>query len=199
MDETSVSTLTLLEARLLRIEHLLHGQTSTPAPGIGKTATQRMIDLERRFYRLVSDVRAHGDLLKIYRSHPDWFHTPGASEPPSDLSIDEIQAIVLSAASSYTATLSALTAVQDSPVPDPAESANLISLGDKMKAVEATQIAQRAEIAELRRRSEIVIRLWYEGGVLQTSQSLADLEGRMEMAERRIRRVEHRKEEEKAL
>jgi hypothetical protein len=99
----------------------------------------------------------------------------------------------------YPATLSSLTAIQDSPIPDTSESAALIAQSEKMKALEATQTAQAAEMAELRRRSEVVMRTWYESGILQTSQALADVERRMERVERLIRRLEHAKEEEKEI
>lgn len=61
-----------------------------------------------------------------------------------------------------------------------------------MKAIEATQISQAAEVAELRRRSEVVMRSWYESGVLANSQALADVESRVERAERSIRQAEKR-------
>ena len=84
-------------------------------------------------------------------------------------------------------------------MPDPSESASLICLTDKMKAIEATQIAQSAEMAELRQRSEAVIRSWYETGVLSNSQALADVETRVERAERLIRRRERAIEDEKQM
>lgn len=59
-----------------------------------------------------------------------------------------------------------------------------------MKGIEATQLAQAAEIAELRARSEDVIRRWYEGDVLGYSNFVAGVEGRVERAERSVRRVE---------
>lgn len=64
-----------------------------------------------------------------------------------------------------------------------------------MKAIEATQIAQAAELAELRGRSEAVIRTWYEGGVLKSSQFLADVESRVGKVERRVRRTERERED----
>lgn len=76
-------------------------------------------------------------------------------------------------------------------MPDPAESAALIALSGRMKAVEATQVAQADEMAQLRRRSEALIRRWYEASLLQSSQGLADVEGRVERVERRVRRAEH--------
>ncbi|KAH7316643.1 hypothetical protein B0I35DRAFT_260104 [Stachybotrys elegans] len=199
LDETTLSTLTLLESRLLRIEHVLYGQTASPSLASEDSTVDRLGSLERRFSTVLSDFRVYGELLKIYRAHPDFFHAPDASEPPSQLAPDAIQSIVLASASMYPATLSSLTAIQDSPIPDPSESASLLALADKMKALEATQTAQAAEMAELRRRSEVVMRTWYESEVLQTSQALADVERRMERVERWIRRLEHAKEEEKEI
>jgi hypothetical protein len=68
-----------------------------------------------------------------------------------------------------------------------------------MKAIEATQLAQSAEISELRRRSEAVIRSWYEGRILGGSQSLADVETRVERVERRIRQRERAIEDENQI
>lgn len=138
-------------------------------------------------------------LTYLDKSQPDLFHAPDPSEPPSQLSPDAISAIVLSSASSYQSTLSTLTAIKDTTVPDPSESASLIALSDKMKGLEATQMAQAAEVAELRTRSEAVIRGWYEGSVLGNSRFMADVEGRVERVERQVRRAEREKEEEEEI
>lgn len=199
LDETTLSTLALLEPRLLRVEHLLHGQTGSPSPRQNEPAMLQMANLERRFSALLSRVRVYAELLKIYKSHPDFFHAPPASEPPSQLSSDAILAIVLSSASAFPSTLSSLTAIKDSPIPDPSESASLIALAEKMKVLEATQMAQAAAIAELRARSEAVIRTWYESSVLSGSQFMAEVEDRVEKVERRVRRAEHDKEAEEAV
>jgi len=65
----------------------------------------------------------------------------------------------------------------------------------RMKAVEITQLAQCAEIAALRARSEVVLRRWYERGVMGYSSFLAGVEDRMEVVERDIRRIERAQEE----
>lgn len=65
LDQTTLSTLSLLESRLLRLEHLLYGQTASPALSQDGTATLRMADLEKRFHALTSHVRVYGELLKI--------------------------------------------------------------------------------------------------------------------------------------
>jgi hypothetical protein len=65
LDETTLSTLNLLESRLLRIEQLLHGQTATPTPIQDDAATVRIRALEKRFSMLHSNVRVYSELLKI--------------------------------------------------------------------------------------------------------------------------------------
>jgi hypothetical protein len=113
--------------------------------------------------------------------------------------LDAVSAIVLASASSYQSTLSTLTAIKDTPIPDPSESASLIALSDKMRALDATQTAQTAEVAELRTRSEAVIRAWYEGTVLANSRFMADIEGRVEKVEQKIRRTERERAEEEDI
>lgn len=216
MDQTTLATLDLLESRLLRIEQLLYGQTASPSLKQDESATQKIGQLERRFGTLVSRIRVYGELLKICtqlfplksrpvanecldKSHPDFFHSAAPSDPPSSLSPEALQSIVLASASSYTAILSSLTAIKDSPIPDPSESATLITLGDRMKAIRATQLAQATEMAELRKRSEILLRSWYQGKILDNSRAMADLEGRAEMAERQVRRAEREADEAEEL
>lgn len=126
----------------------------------------------------------------IDKANPDFFHAAAPSEPPSDLTQDALRAIVMSSAPSYSSTLSALTAIKDSPVPDPSESAALIALNDKMKSIEALQLAQEADMAQLRARSEVALRKWFEGDRLRKSELLADIEGRFEQVEREVRRKE---------
>ncbi|QUC18081.1 uncharacterized protein UV8b_02322 [Ustilaginoidea virens] len=199
LDQTTLATLSLLESRLLRIEYLLYGQTVSPPPAQQDAALRRMKNLERRFSMMVSQIRVYGELLKIYRSHPDLFHAPKASEPPSQLSMSAIRSIVLASASAFPSTLSSLTNIKDSPIPDLSESAALISSAERMKSMEATQIAQLAEISDLRRRSEAAMLSWYEKVVLTGSQGLADVESRVQGLERLVRRKELAVEEGKQL
>ncbi|KAH7167168.1 hypothetical protein DER46DRAFT_273151 [Fusarium sp. MPI-SDFR-AT-0072] len=199
MDETTLSTLDLLESRLLRIEHLLYGQNQSPALAQDQSAASQLNKLERRFSMLLSDVRVYHELMKIYRAHPDFFHSADPSEPPSQLDIDALQSIVLASASAFPTTLSSLTAIKDSPVPDPADSAALVALQDRMRAIEATQIAQAAEMADLRQRSEVAVRSWYETGILDNSKTMASLESRVKVVERQVRRAERELEAEEEL
>ncbi|KAI0119667.1 hypothetical protein F4814DRAFT_412940 [Daldinia grandis] len=192
LDSTTLSTISLLEARLLRIEHILYGHTVQQPKA---SAIRSMQELEHRFGTLLQRMRVYAELLKLYKSQPTLFRPPPPSQPPSDLSPEALRAIVLAAASSFPATASALTAISDTPIPDPAHTATLAALLPKMKGIEATQIAQAAEIAELRARSEVIVRQWYEHNVMSYSNFVAGIESRVEDAERVVRRAERARNE----
>lgn len=59
-----------------------------------------------------------------------------------------------------------------------------------MKAIEATQVAQAAEISKLRSKSEMLVRSWYENRALVNSQMIADSDGRIRRVEVEVRRKE---------
>lgn len=103
---------------------------------------------------------------------------------------------MLSFAASFPSTVSALTAVtSDTPVPDPALSAELAALLPRMKGVEATQLAQEADIAELRARSEALVGRWYAERVVRYGEAVAGVEGRVERVERGVRRAQRARED----
>ncbi|KAK3934908.1 nuclear distribution protein [Diplogelasinospora grovesii] len=191
LDETALTTMALLEARLLRIDHLLYGSSAPPYRPPTETTLDSLAKLENRFAIVLRRFRVYAELLKIYAAHPSLFQSPSPDAPPTELSPEALRATVLSYAASFPSTASALTAVtSDTPVPDAKRSADLASLMPRMKGVEAMQLAQEAEIAELRTRSECVLRRWYEGRMLRYSQFVADIEGRIEEVEMGVRRAE---------
>lgn len=66
LDKTTLTTISLLEARLLRIEQLLYGSNSDPTPQASSdSAVESMAHLERRFSNLVSRFRVYADILKL--------------------------------------------------------------------------------------------------------------------------------------
>lgn len=66
LDNTTLSTISLLEARLMRIEHLLFGHT-TQQPKV--SATRSMQELEHRFGILLQRMRVYAELLKLCMFH----------------------------------------------------------------------------------------------------------------------------------
>ncbi|KAI1842576.1 hypothetical protein JX265_012568 [Neoarthrinium moseri] len=188
LDDTTLETISYLESRLLRIEHMLYGHTTPPAKA---PAIPNLQQLEHRFAQLLQHVRTYAELLKIYNANPTLFDAPSTSEtPPSSLDTSALAQMVLAASTLYPSTASSLTSINDTPVPDPALSTSLAALLPRMKAAEAAQLAQAAEVAELRARSEAVVRRWYEGSVVGYGDFVAGVEGRVERVERQVRRVE---------
>lgn len=72
----------------------------------------------------------------------------------------------------------------------------MIALLPRMERIEAVQEAQDSEIAELRARSERLVRSWYEGRVLGYSDFVAAVESCVERADRSLRRMENVRERE---
>ncbi|KAK4125195.1 hypothetical protein N657DRAFT_633081 [Parathielavia appendiculata] len=203
LHETTLATISLLEERLLRIEHILYGPSTPPAQPPQEPATSSLAELERRFNKLVRHFRVYAEILKIYKSHPSLFQPPSPSSitsppelPPTQLSPVAVRATVLAYATAFPSVASSLTAAtSDTPIPDAKQSAALAALGPRMRGIEALQLAQTAEISELRARSERAVRAWYEGGVLRYGVKLADVEGRLEKVARGVRRVERARAE----
>jgi hypothetical protein len=212
---TALATISLLEARLLRIEHHLYGTTSaSPRQSSQSSAVESLADLERRFSSLLSRFKVYADLLNICtpskyanldgkltsaldKTHPSLFQSPSPAELPTQLDTAALRATVLAAAAAYPAAASALTAATtDSPVPDPSLSAALAALAPRMERIEVLQREQEAEMAALRARGEAVIRRWYEGRALRYSRFVADVEGRVEGVEKAVRRAERRRDDE---
>jgi hypothetical protein len=55
--------------------------------------------------------------------------------------------------------------------------------------MEALQASQNADIAALRERSVAVIQRWYSMDILRSGDNWADLEGRVERVEQKVRRA----------
>lgn len=111
--------------------------------------------------------------------------------PPTQLDTDDLRATVLSYASAFPETASALNAaLVDMPIPDTSLSAHLVGLVPRMETALTTQKILDAEVADLRRHSERVVRQYYEQQALGTAKIIARVETRLERAEGRVRRLE---------
>jgi len=97
--------------------------------------------------------------------------------------------IVLSSASSYPETASRLSSILDVPIPPAEQSAQLVELVPRIAKVEAIQASQAAEIAALRLRSAVALQKWYTTDILRTGDAWAEVEGKVEQVERKVRRA----------
>ncbi|KAJ4298341.1 hypothetical protein N0V88_003368 [Collariella sp. IMI 366227] len=105
LDQTTLAAISLLEGRLLRIEHILYGASPAPAKPPQESATASLAELERRFNQLLRHSRVYTEILKI-----------------------SVRSTVLAYATAFPSTASALTSItSDTPIPDAKQSAELAS------------------------------------------------------------------------
>jgi hypothetical protein len=66
LDQTTLETVALLEARLLRVQHMLFGHAELPdAVAPEDSVWERVALLDREFNRMVCHVKAYSALLNI--------------------------------------------------------------------------------------------------------------------------------------
>lgn len=105
--------------------------------------------------------------------------------------------MVNSCATSYSATASQLTLVEQLKIPDAEQSTALIALQPRLAAAESTQARQGRELAGLRLRTARVLQRWYDITVMGGNECWAEWDDRLMDAERKVRREEARRESEK--
>ncbi|KAI4275589.1 MAG: hypothetical protein LQ337_003101 [Flavoplaca oasis] len=177
--ETAITSIEDLELRLRRLEYYLSG-SDDPRPsletavskGRDHTVTARLSTLEQRAYPTLFHP-SHSDLDTI----------------PSNLSSEEILAIVAAHGPLYHQTASQLTSIHDLAIPSSSLSTSLISLQPRISKLQSLQKAQAKEMAALRARSAKAVQRWYELGVLGQGECWAEWEGRMEECEKKVRRA----------
>jgi len=65
LDETTLSTIALLEGRMRRIEHILYGPATPPSQPPLESAVASLVELEHRFNQLLRHFRVYAEILKI--------------------------------------------------------------------------------------------------------------------------------------
>ena len=116
---------------------------------------------------------------------------------PTQLSTEEIKETVFVYENVIPAVASALSSaiVDQAPLPDAALSAKLIALVPRMEALAEKQKTIDDEIAQLRTRSEFIVRQYYENQAMASAKLVANVETRVERAEGQVRRLEKEVEE----
>ncbi|KAL8711673.1 MAG: hypothetical protein Q9225_007081 [Loekoesia sp. 1 TL-2023] len=197
--ETALATLDDLQYRLQRLEYFISGSDDVQKPlqavvskGREHSITARLAKLEHTLHSMSERSPVIHELLQLEAAHPGLFHPSDTDldAVPSNLSTDEIAAIVTAHAPLYPLTASRLTSIRDINIPSSSLSTSLISLRPRLAKLEQLQDAQAKEMAELRARSAKAVQRWYELGVLGQGECWADWEGRMEACEKRVRRLE---------
>lgn len=211
---TALSTLSLLNLRLSRLEFLLTGTTSSqdadlqPPSARGTTRSPQSISsqlhvLESRLAALKRLDGLPGSLVRMVdtlrREYPEIFSSSlnsptseGTSTKDLSLHADE----VLSHATLYSSTSSRLQTLQTLRIPPAIHSANLIGQGPRVKLLLERQDRLEAETAELRERSARAIREWREIEVDGMNELWDDWQERIKVCERTVKREERRQRDE---
>lgn len=80
MDSSTITTLQLLESRLLQLEHMVYGESPVSVPTSDEVSVARQLEnLDRRFQALISRVRVYKELHRICKLSPQ--HSRGYHQP----------------------------------------------------------------------------------------------------------------------
>lgn len=202
--QTASDTLALLEERLLRIDYIIHGDSSSRStPSDSNTnrptlsATERLRKLERNLASLTTKSSTVSDVLALQRQHPTIFQ-PQTTNTVPPLVPPALAALILAHAPLFQQSSTALQTLQSqSSIPDPGTLAKLVASQPRLDRVRAKQDEQAREFAELRVRSARVVEKWYEDGVLRMGEKWAGWEERLRESEILVRRVEARERRER--
>jgi hypothetical protein len=206
MSETeALTTLTLLESRLQRLEFLLSG--SADSNGIPEVMTRpaksddtiasRLKALEEDLTQLTANSTLVQDMLRLQARFPDLFGTPGPTTKLKSTYPSTEASVVLAQASSFPETASRLFSLKDLTIPRAEDSAKLIELQPRLEKAKEVQDGQLRQMAELRERSARIVERWVSEGVVGSSEAWAEMEARVRDVEKGVRRVERRTTEEK--
>ena len=198
-EDPALTTLSQLESRLQHLEFLLSGWTdpfghplaTSKISSHDDTVAARLENLEKQLRKLSDNNALVRSVLGLQKRHPDLL---GPSlqfdrEVPSTLEPGAAAATVLAHASAFPETASRLTSLKDLPVPPAVKSAMLVDLGPRVEEARREQEKQMREVSELRVRSARLVEKWV-GLQVGMGECWAEWEERMNVAERKIRRVE---------
>lgn len=106
---------------------------------------------------------------------------------------------MLSAASSFAMTASSLTSIMDMPIPDPGASANITQTIPAVSKLDLLQDFQAREVMLLKQRSISILQRYYTLDILKTGEYWTDVEGRIDIIERAVKRAEKLKSQDELM
>lgn len=195
-DSIALESLSLLEARLRRIEYAILGHVDEEASAESNraSAAEQLSTLEQSLAQLTSSSDTLRNMIELHEKYPDLFHAPTADGASINLDTATILSIVVSSASLYSTVASRLTSMADIPVPSADLSAQLIELQPRISRIEAIQVSQYLELLHLRERSALLVEMEYTKNVLHLGDAWATMETRIKRVERKIAAREKVKE-----
>ncbi|KAI1001122.1 hypothetical protein K3495_g7076 [Podosphaera aphanis] len=190
-DQTALQTISLLEARLRRIEFVISGDVEKSSSVMKESATisERLTTLENSLHELVSSSKTIQNLLSLYATHPELFNSTASDSISTRLDSTHILSMIMASASLFSATASRLSSVADVPPPSADLSAKLIEQQPHISKIAAIQSNQLKEIKNLRARDVILLERWYKISILQAGEAWADLDTRLRRVEQNVKRA----------
>lgn len=211
---TALSTLSLLNLRLSRLEFLLTGASSSQDADLQPPARQDTAQARHSVLSQIQTLSTRLDNLKrldglpgslvrmvdtLRREYPEIFNltfTPPVSEPTNTKDLSRQADEVLAHATLYTSTSSRLQTLQTLRIPSAAHTANLIDQGPRVKALAERQDRLDAQVDELKERSVKAITWWKENEIDGMNELWDDWQERVKACERTIRREERKRRDE---
>lgn len=211
---TALSTLSLLNLRLSRLEHAITGTSKfsyeadefdLAEKDARATIPSQLQSLESRLTNLKRLDGLAGSIVRMIdslrREYPEVFIDSSSTIPVADNESSSVRDLssratrVLSHASLYTSTSSRLQTLQTMHIPPAAHSANLINVEPRLKELKLRQERLDTDIEELKRRSANIVEWWMKTGVVGVGELFEDWEARVRDAEMSVRRLERRQAE----
>ncbi|KAF1922780.1 uncharacterized protein M421DRAFT_104834 [Didymella exigua CBS 183.55] len=155
-DEAVLFTCSLLESRLARLEYLLSGPPAA-TPERPQTIPERMHAIEQSLQQLAGKTALLDRVNELLTKHKDVLAPPAAARTAAPLSVAQKSALVVGRATSLSTVASSLASLADSSIPDTSGFVKLAALRPRIAEAEARQLQQALKVAELRRRSGLVV------------------------------------------
>lgn len=211
---TALSTLSLLNLRLSRLEFLLTGSSPSQDADLQPPPYQASSDPRKSVLSQIETLSARLDVLKgldglpgslvrmvdtLRREYPEIFNlssvsltSEGANTKDLSRHADE----VLAHATLYTSTSSRLQTLQTLRIPSATHTANLIEQGPRVRVLAERQDKLDAQVDDLKERSVKAVTWWRENEIDGMNELWDDWQERVKACERTIRREERKQREE---
>lgn len=208
----SLSTLSLLEVRLSRLEYLLTGtsapsrlnaQNPCPTKDVSSISA-RLRSLDGRLTQLKRLDGLPGNVVRMVdslrREYPEIFAQRRGTETNTAVPVHELSNRaneVLANSTLFTTTSAHLQTLQTLKIPQAEHSAGLIDAGTRLEELKQRQASLDAEISELKNRSAKTLEWWVKNGIVGMGELWEDWEQRVRDCERSLKREERKQREEK--
>lgn len=208
----SLSTLSLLEVRLSRLEYLLTGTSApsnakgrdTPSTKDASSVHARIRSLDARLTQLKRLDGLPGNVVRMVdslrREYPEIFAQRRIADTNTSVPVHELSNRaneVLANSTLYTTTSAHLQTLQTLKIPPAEQSASLLDAGTRVEELRQRQAMVNADIEELKGRSARLLEWWVKNGVVGMGELWEDWEQRVKDCERAVRREERKQREER--